>query len=128
MMVEIEVLRKKLIPIRLIGKEEKKEKVGVRTEKVVSLNRRKAVRERCIDCSGGDLSEVRNCKHTECPLHPFRMGRGKQDPEKRKRAIRDFCLWSTDGQQCEVAKCPTKKCPLFAFRLARVDRSVEIKN
>lgn len=35
----------------------------------------KAIRSRCIDCSGGSLGEVRSCSHESCSLHPFRMGR-----------------------------------------------------
>lgn len=34
----------------------------------------KAIRRRCIDCSGNSLAEVRSCKFESCPLHPFRMG------------------------------------------------------
>lgn len=35
----------------------------------------RAIRRRCIDCSGGKLAEVRACKFDTCPLHPFRMGK-----------------------------------------------------
>ena len=35
----------------------------------------KAIRKKCIDCSGGSLKEVRLCQVTECELYPFRMGR-----------------------------------------------------
>jgi hypothetical protein len=34
----------------------------------------KAIRAKCIDCSGGTWSEVRKCVATACPLWPFRMG------------------------------------------------------
>jgi hypothetical protein len=34
----------------------------------------KAIRAKCIDCSGGSLAEVRHCHLTKCPLHPYRMG------------------------------------------------------
>lgn len=37
-------------------------------------SRKKAVREKCIDCSGGIRAEVRRCPATKCPLWPFRMG------------------------------------------------------
>lgn len=39
-----------------------------------SRNRKQAVRNKCIDCCGGVLSEVRKCPTTKCPLWPFRMG------------------------------------------------------
>ena len=34
-----------------------------------------AIRAKCIDCSGGQLAEVRFCPLNDCPLHPFRMRR-----------------------------------------------------
>jgi hypothetical protein len=34
----------------------------------------KALRARCIDCKGGELSEVRRCAHLDCPAWPYRMG------------------------------------------------------
>lgn len=37
-------------------------------------SRKKAVREKCIDCCGGVRAEVRKCPATNCPLWPFRMG------------------------------------------------------
>ena len=39
------------------------------------LTRAKAIRAKCIDCMGGDKSEVRKCTATKCPLFPFRMGK-----------------------------------------------------
>ena len=35
----------------------------------------KAIRRKCIDCSGGSLKEVRLCQVRECALYPFRMGK-----------------------------------------------------
>lgn len=34
----------------------------------------KAVRAKCIDCSGGNATEVRKCVTIRCALWPFRMG------------------------------------------------------
>ena len=34
----------------------------------------KALRLRCIDCSGGSLAGVRRCVFVQCPAWPFRMG------------------------------------------------------
>jgi hypothetical protein len=34
----------------------------------------KAIRARCIDCCGGQPSEVRKCAAAKCPSWPFRMG------------------------------------------------------
>ena len=35
----------------------------------------RAIRAKCIDCSGGNLAEVRRCEAVSCPLWPFRAGR-----------------------------------------------------
>jgi hypothetical protein len=35
----------------------------------------KAIRAKCVDCSGGSFAEVRKCVATAWPLWPFRMGR-----------------------------------------------------
>jgi hypothetical protein len=45
------------------------------------------IREKCIDCSGGSLAEVRRCPVTGCALHPYRMAR---DPEKNRPVWADF--------------------------------------
>jgi len=34
----------------------------------------KAIRAKCLDCSNGQVSEVRNCIIPRCPLHIYRMG------------------------------------------------------
>lgn len=35
----------------------------------------KAIRAKCLDCSGFQPSEVRRCEITECPLFPYRLGK-----------------------------------------------------
>jgi hypothetical protein len=35
----------------------------------------KAIREKCIDCSGGSQTEVTLCPVTRCTLWPFRMNK-----------------------------------------------------
>ena len=40
----------------------------------MKLTRKKAIRAKCIDCSGGNTAEVRNCPIKKCALYPFRMG------------------------------------------------------
>lgn len=40
----------------------------------------KAIRVHCIECSGGQNKEVKECPITKCPLYPYRMGkRPKKD-------------------------------------------------
>ena len=94
--------------------------------RVADLNRRKAIRERCLNCSCWIPSEVTGCAFNDCPIFPFRSGKGKQDPKARGKAIRKYCLWCMAGQRSGVVKCVSKTCPLFPYRLKRIDHSVEI--
>lgn len=33
----------------------------------------KAIRKNCLDCSGGQIEEAKNCSFRECPLFKWRM-------------------------------------------------------
>ena len=35
----------------------------------------KAIRMKCLDCTCGQVLEIRECPVIECPLYPYRMGR-----------------------------------------------------
>lgn len=35
----------------------------------------KAIRRKCLDCSGGSHTEVADCLLRQCPLFPFRLGK-----------------------------------------------------
>ncbi len=95
--------------------------------KVVDLNRRKAIRERCLNCAGWSYKEVTNCEFDDCDLYLFRSGEGKQNAKARAKAIGKYCLWCMDGQAAEVTKCPAIDCSLFPYRQTKTDRSTEIK-
>lgn len=94
---------------------------------VMNLNRRKAIREQCLNCVGWIHSEVRNCDFTWCALHPYRMGTGKQDAADRAASIRKYCLQCCNDQPVEVRWCPCRDCSLYPYRKAKADKSVEIK-
>jgi hypothetical protein len=98
-----------------------------RGSKIVNLNRRRAIRERCLNCSAWSTSDVLKCEITECALNHFRSGQGKQNAKLRSKAIRDFCLWCLAGSSSEVSKCSSSDCSLFAYRNSTLDRSTEIK-
>ncbi len=34
----------------------------------------KAIRQHCLECSGGSTKEVKECAMAECPLHHLRFG------------------------------------------------------
>lgn len=44
-------------------------------EKTVNLTPIKAIRLRCLDCSGFSSKEVNLCPVTGCPLYPYRLGK-----------------------------------------------------
>lgn len=95
-------------------------------EKIInSLSRRKAIRERCLNCVCWHTAEVRNCHHVNCPLHPFRMGKGKQIAKERTKAIKAYCLECMNGQKGEVNKCPSTSCSLYPYRKGAVERPHE---
>lgn len=97
-------------------------------KRVVDLNRRKAIRERCLNCSAWFYPGVTNCTFTDCALYPFRSGRGKQNAKARAKAIRKYCLCCMGGQAAEVTKCTSKDCSLFSYRQTKMDRTTEIKS
>jgi hypothetical protein len=100
--------------------------LGKNGPKDVHLNRRKAIRERCLNCSGWFYTDVKNCEFTDCPLHLFRSGQGKQNAKARSKAIRKFCPECMNGKRAEVSKCPSNDCPLFIYRKRIIDRSVNL--
>lgn len=82
----------------------------------VHLNRRRAIRERCLDCSACSTKDVQHCTMIDCALYTFRTGKGRQSPISRNKAIRSYCLWCCGDQPGEVRLCPTSSCPLYSFR------------
>jgi hypothetical protein len=95
-------------------------------QKIVDLNRRRAIHERCLNCSAWIPKDVRNCEFIDCELYPFRSVKGKQNPKLRAKAIREYCLWCTIDQPLEVTMCPCTDCSLYPYRKAKIDRSVEV--
>lgn len=83
----------------------------------ISLNRRTAIRERCLNCYGWSPSEVAACPLDQCALYEFRLGKGKQDPVVRSKAIRKYCKWCACQQDLEVRLCPAVMCALHKFRM-----------
>jgi hypothetical protein len=65
---------------------------SVKVVKAGSLTPMKAIRAKCLDCSGGSSHEVKLCACQDCPLYPFRLG----TPAWKKREVTD--------EQREVAR------------------------
>jgi hypothetical protein len=101
---------------------------GKNGPKPVSLNRRRAIRERCLNCSGWFFKEVTECGFSDCQLYPFRTGQGRQNPKARNKAIRQYCLWCMNGQRSGVANCQSFDCPLFPYRRGnRPKKSIAVR-
>ena len=50
------------------------------------VSRSKAIRLKCIDCCCGNMSEVRKCPATSCPLWRYRMGKEIRDDISEENA------------------------------------------
>ncbi len=57
-----------------VGRLPRKIPVGVLRELRHPESPIKAIRANCVDCSGGQVAEVRKCVAVSCALWPFRMG------------------------------------------------------
>ncbi len=102
--------------------------LGKKGPETVDLNRRKAIRERCMNCSDWSSKEVRNCEFIDCDLYPYRIGKGSQDAKARAMAIRKYCLWCVNDQPREVTLCPSQDCSLWPFRKWALEKPVIIKS
>ena len=91
--------------------------------RVLNLNRRRAIREKCLNCSCLIPKEVEHCSFQDCPLYEYRSGLGRQNPKARDKAIKAYCLWCMAGQRAEIARCVSVHCPLFGFRKDRHEKS-----
>lgn len=80
----------------------------------------KAIRARCLDCSGGSSKEVRECSFTDCQLYEYRQG---HRPAEKKltpmKAIRAHCVSCCDGNPREASLCTAKKCALHAYKTGK---------
>ena len=45
-----------------------------------------AIKSKCLDCSGGCHSEVRNCEYTDCALYRYRLGKSGRQLSDEQRA------------------------------------------
>jgi hypothetical protein len=91
--------------------------------KIVNLNRRRAIREKCLNCTGWTYKKITRCSIDDCLLYPFRTGKGNQKSVLRTKAIRGYCLWCMNKQVGEIRKCTCFSCPLFIFRKGHLDKT-----
>ena len=78
-----------------------------------TLTPKKAVRLRCLDCSGFRYTDVKNCKRSDCVLFTYRLGKGRPSV----KLIRKECISCMAGQSLLVRECPDSVCSLYPFRM-----------
>jgi len=64
----------------------------------------KAIKRKCLDCSGGSKSEVRNCAFKDCALLPFRQGKNPNrtySPDERARRAEHLAKLKIAGAMTE---------------------------
>ena len=54
----------------------------------------KAIREKCLDCCFGSITEIKECGAVKCPLYPYRLGKNpfrqkREMTEEQKDALRE---------------------------------------
>lgn len=70
----------------------------------------KAIRLKCLDCSGGSWNEVSQCWAEDCPLYPFRFGKNpfrvkREMSEEQKEAARErFRLFREEKKKLQEQK------------------------
>jgi hypothetical protein len=91
-------------------------------ESTTALTPIRSIRRKCLDCSGGSYSEVRDCQIVDCELHPYRFGK-RPPPGTAARtpvkAMRAYCLSCCRGQAKEVRLCPCDDCELHPYRFGK---------
>lgn len=80
-----------------------------------------AIRAKCIDCSGGQLSEIRHCHIVRCALHPFRMG---SNPHRKRREL------SEEARAALTARLPLRRAisPEIQGEMRSYDAMVEMES
>jgi hypothetical protein len=72
----------------------------------------KAMRDKCIDCSGGSPSEAANCSAVGCPLWPYRMG---TNPFSNRKGTRQAVEAMQEAKRClktSVQQSPNEIVPV----------------
>lgn len=81
----------------------------------------KAIRKYCLWCANSSAREIKLCPSTECPLYPFKSGRGRG---RKLKAIRLRCIDCVAGETKRVTNCKCdgkseELCPLFPYRMGK---------
>ena len=90
----------------------------------INLTPLRAIRLKCMDCSGYSAKDARFCefgsKEPVCFLYPDRLGkRNKEAAKTPMKAIRKHCLWCSGESSLEVKLCPSELCALHSYRMGK---------
>ena len=78
----------------------------------------RAIAAHCLACSSGDFNERKLCVSETCPLHSYRLGRGKNGLRPTPLgAIKLYCVVCVG--EGPVRLCAMKECPLFPYRAGK---------
>ncbi len=72
------------------------------SQKIINLNRRRAIREHCLNCSGYSRAEVHRCPVTSCPLSII-------DQEKENR-MQKHEIRQSENIVCGAAQNNASRC------------------
>lgn len=64
----------------------------------MTLTPLKAIKKHCLECSGYEKKEVRECKITECVLFPYRLG---SNPNRKGCTIRKNAASTTSFKKVD---------------------------
>lgn len=62
----------------------------------------KAIRQKCLECSGWQQNEVKHCVFPDCALYPFRFGK---DPGRKSRK------YTEDQKRAMAERLKTRRKP-----------------
>jgi hypothetical protein len=85
---------------------------GTKTE-MLALTPKQALKYRCLDCCGGEKSEIKNCNAKSCSFHAYRKNyKGKISV----KLIREFCKSCMNWGAEYIKDCTDKECSLYPYR------------
>ena len=76
-----------------------------------------AVRQHCLECTNGDVTNVRKCPSTNCDVGPIRSGRNGGRVPSVLKVIRQRCLDCCGDERKRVNECELTDCDLYPFRM-----------
>lgn len=83
----------------------------------VNLSKTKAIKLKCLDCSGFDRSSVKECVIEDCELYPYRLGKNPHTSKQRNNNMKLHCVNCSGGNKPNIKRCTVETCPLYYHRI-----------